>query len=155
MTQLEHVPAHFVNVPDGSQNVPAHDAVRTQSEPFAAVSAAFCSSIANPNCPSCTRGLSSASCRVLLRRTRPRRFTRITAQRHWRFSLKHIKKNELKLSRTRLSTSINAHSCEFKLAKLVVFKYHKSPKVPVNSLTAFWEEPSAHLSSFSRHSFAK
>ena len=28
----------------------------------------------NPNCPSCTRGLSSAACRVLLRRTRLRRF---------------------------------------------------------------------------------
>ena len=41
---------------------------------FAAVSAAFCSSIANPNCPSRTRGLSSAACRVLLRRTRLRRF---------------------------------------------------------------------------------
>ena len=33
-------------------------------------------SIANPNCPSCTRGLSSAACRVLFRRTRLRRFTR-------------------------------------------------------------------------------
>ena len=61
MTQLAHVPAY--------------DAIRTQSEPFAAVSHAFCSSIANPNCPSCTRGLSSASCRILLRRTRLRRFT--------------------------------------------------------------------------------
>ena len=29
----------------------------------------------NPHCPSCTRGLSSAACRVLLRRTRLRRFT--------------------------------------------------------------------------------
>ena len=42
---------------------------------FSAVIGAFCSSIANPNCPSCTRGLSSAACRVLLRRTRLRRFT--------------------------------------------------------------------------------
>ena len=41
---------------------------------FSAVVDAFCSSIANPNCPSCTRGLSSAACRVLLRRTRLRRF---------------------------------------------------------------------------------
>ena len=42
---------------------------------FSAVIDAFCSSIANPHCLSRTRGLSSAACRVLLRRTRLRRFT--------------------------------------------------------------------------------
>ena len=37
----------------------------------------YCSSIANLNCPSCTWGLSSAACRVLLRRMWLRRFTKL------------------------------------------------------------------------------
>ena len=72
-------------------HVPAYGAIRTQSEPFAAVTHAFCSSIANPNCLSCTRGLSSAPCRVLLRRTRLRRFIRIVLF-HCTMRVEHFKR---------------------------------------------------------------
>ena len=86
MSQLAHVPAHFCECAGWFIKLCRH---MTQFERKAYPSPPLQTlllSYANPYCPSCTRGLSSAACRVLLRRTRLRRFTnrQLCRQQHQR-----------------------------------------------------------------------